>query len=423
MLDVAVGSEKISFDPQGHRMGPVGTLACQGALVFALIWSFGAIASLFLPPTLGLFPLLLVLGAVVLAPKSVVMQLPVSLSVLAIIGISISSIAWTIDGLATNVVLRQLMPSVVTMALVAGLLPLRDYMWAFLWAIRITVAITVVALVVFPDTRIHILEDQETYAGWHGLFLHKNKMTPFLVVGVATILTFDRTHLLKWGTLGVMGVLFVGSTSATGISAAFLNVVAWAWLRIYQSTEDLRTSTVFFFASVLGFLGVVGGTIASLATITSAYGKELTFSGRTFIWAASISAIREKPFLGHGVGALFWQEPIGPETARFWREVGFEAAHGHNGALDLALQVGLIGLAIFAVLWISVFRRGWQALHANPQLGVWVVSVLIAQMFMSLSEDVYFGGWIALLVSMKVLLLRRHEALFAPPLSRMTRWA
>lgn len=423
MLDASVGPDQISFDPQGHRMGPVGTLACQAALVLSLIWAFGAVASLFLPPTIGLLPLLLALGAVVLAPKSVVMRLPVSLTVLTIIGLSIASIAWTIDGLATSVVLRQLMPAAISMAIVAGLLPLRDFMNAFLWAIRITVAITVVALAVMPETRVHIIEDQDNYAGWHGLFLHKNKMAPFFVIGVGTILTFDRSYLMKWGTLGVMGVLFLGSTSATGISAAFLIVVTWVWLRIYQSTEDLRTSTVFFSASVLGFLGIVGGTVASLATITSAYGKELTFSGRTFIWAASISAIQEKPLLGYGVGALFWQEPVGPETARFWREVGFEAAHGHNGALDLALQVGLVGLAVFAVLWVSVFRQGWGALSKEPALGVWVVSILIAQMFMSLSEDVYFGGWVALLVAMKVLLARRRESLHAPGLGQMTRWA
>jgi len=228
---------------------------------------------------------------------------------------------------------------------------------------------------------------------------------------------------MKWGTLGLCGLLLLGSTSATGISAAVLVGVAYVWLRIYQNQEDLRTSTVFSAVSLLGFIVVVIGSVMSLATITSAYGKELTFSGRTFIWAASIDAIQRKPVLGHGVGALFWLDGVSPETAEIWRQVGFRNSHAHNGALDLALQIGLVGLAVFFVLWVTTFGKGWRALRTEPELGLWVVAVLLAQMFMSLSEDVYFGGWIAVLGAMKLLLMRRPEALHAPRIRDMAKWA
>lgn len=427
MLDTPSTTRLPTFDPQGHRMGPVGTLACQAAIVLGVLWSFGVIASFFLPPTLGLLPLLLAMGALVLAPKTVVMQLPVSLSVLGIVTVCISSLAWTIDPVATSVVLRNWMPSVLALVLAAGMLPLRDVAAALVWAVRIAVVITVIALVISPAARIHLDPDPDVppYPGWHGFFLHKNRMTPFLVSAIATVVVFDRSFLIKWGTVGVIGVLMVGSTSATGISAAFLIVVALVWLRIYQSSrrEDLRTSTLFFSASVLGFLGMAAGIVASLATITSAYGKELTFSGRTYIWAASLDAIGRRPFFGHGVGALFWQNDVSPETAQIWRQVGFEASHAHNGALDLALQVGVVGLAIYAVLWVSVFRRGWSVLNERPDLSVWVVSILFAHAFMSLSEDVYLAGWLALLSFMKVLLARRSDSLYAPPLNQMSRWS
>lgn len=408
-------------------MGPIGTVACQVAIVFAVLWTFGAIGSFFLPTLLGLFPLLLVMGALMLAPKTVVMQLPVSFSVLGMITLSVASVAWTIDPEATSVAVRNVIPSLIAVVLAAGMLPLRDVGNALIWAVRIAVVITVFGLLTDPTTRIHLPEDpdQLVLPGWHGYFLHKNRMTPFLVTGIATVFVFDRSIVIKWATLGVIGVLMVGSTSATGLSAAFLVVVALVWLRIFQSSqrEDLRNSTLFFSASVLGFLGVVAGSVASLATITGAYGKEVTFSGRTFIWAASIDAIQRRPLLGHGVGALFWQLDVSPETAEIWRQVGFKAGHAHNGALDLALQIGLIGLAVYAVLWLSVFRKAWAGLNERPNLSVWVVSILFAQAFMSISEDVYLGGWLVLLCLMKVLLIRRSDSLYAPPLGQMSRWA
>lgn len=408
-------------------MGPIGTLACQISVVTALAWAFGAIGMLFLPTSVGLATLLPVLGALILAPKSVIMQLPLSFSVLGMITISLASVMWTVDLNATSINVRAWIPTVIAVTLAAGLLPMRDMANALVWTVRIVVALTVIALILIPATRVHGagLGGVDGYAGWHGLFLHKNRLAPFLVAGIATLLTFDRWAAAKWATLGVIGILLVGSTSATGLSAAFLVVVAWYWLRIYQGSkrEDLRNSTLFFSASVLGFVGVVAGSVASLATITSAYGKELTFSGRTYIWAASIDAVERRPLLGHGIGALFWRQDVSVETARIWRQVGFDASHAHNGPLDLALQVGLVGLVVYAVLWVSLFRQGWRMLGTHPDLSVWIVSILFAQLFMSLSEAVYLGGWLALLCLMKVLTMRRPESLYAGPIKEMTRWA
>jgi O-antigen ligase len=414
-----------SYDPQGHRMGPVGTLACQFSIVLSLLWMFGALAELILPNTVAIIALLPALGSVFLAPKAVVMRYPVSLSVLALGTIYATSIGWTIDPIATTVSTRSFVPPLVALTLAAGLIPLRDIGQALVWTVRIAVVITIIALVVFPATRTHVSTDAylDDYPGWHGFFFHKNKMTPFLVFGSASILAFDRSFFAKWGTLGLIGILFLGSTSATGISAGFLVGVTWIWVRVYQSQDDLRNSTIFSAMSAVGFLIVIVGSIMSLATITSAYGKELTFSGRTYIWTASVDAIERRPLLGHGVGALFWQEGITPETAEIWRQVGFPNTHAHNGALDLALQLGLVGLAVFAVLWFTTFGQAWRMLRTEPVLAGWVVTVLIAQMFMSLSEDVYLGGWIGVLVMMKVLLMRRPDSLHAPPIGESSKWA
>lgn len=406
----------LRYDPQGHQLGPLGTIATQVSLMAGLIWAMGAVGALLLPPTYGILIIVPVLGAFLLAPRSVLLQFPVSFSIVGIFSITIASIAWTVDATATVAQLKGIVPAMLAIVLAGGLLTLRDLKDALIWAVRIVLVITVIAILVLPQARIHLDAGStiDGYPGWHGLFNHKNNMSAFIVFAIPTVLTFHRPGVVKLSTLGVMGVLLVGSTSATGLSAAFVAGMAWLWLRVYQSQRDARNSTLLFFVSVLGLVGVLAGALSSIATITSAYGKDTTFSGRTEIWNASYDALLRRPWLGHGFGGLFWTENLSNETAQIWRQVGFEAAHAHNGALDLALQIGLIGLAIFAVLWLSLFSNGWRSLRRRPNLGVWIVSFMVGNLVMSISEDVFYGGWIAIFALMKMLLMRRDESLDRP---------
>lgn len=399
-------------------MGPLGTLATQGAVVFGMLWAFGAFGELLLPPTLGLAALFPIVGALLLTPKTVLMQLPVSFSILGIVTLPVASVLWSIDPTATALNIRSTVPAVVAIILAAGILTLRDFTQAIIWTMRLAVVITIVALILVPSTRFHVLggANGDPYPGWHGFFNHKNNMAPFLVVGLPTVLIFDKNPVFKWVTLALMAGLLAGSTSATGVSGAFFAIIALYWLRTYQQQKDERDSTLLFMVSLIGSVAVVGGAVASFATITSAYGKDTSLSGRTEIWEASIEALSRRPWLGHGFGALFWRVDLTEETAEIWRHVGFEASHAHNGALDLALQIGLVGLVVFAVLWLSTLRAAWNKLDTSPDLAIWVLTVMASNFIIGLSEDVFFGGWIALFCAMKVLLMRRDSSLLQPSL-------
>ncbi len=407
-------------------MGPLGTLAAQGAVVIGVLWAFGAFGELLLPPSIGLLALFPMMGALLLAPKTVLMQLPISFSILGIVALPVASVMWSVDPAATLVNVRSLIPSIVAIILAAGVLTLRDFTQAMIWSVRIAIVVTIIALILVPSTRYHLIggADGEQYPGWHGFFIHKNGLAPFLVMGLPTVLIFDKNPLFKWTTLALMAGLLAGSTSATGISGAFFALIAWYWLHIYQQQDDDRDSTLLFMVSLVGSLAVVGGAIASFATITSAYGKDTSLSGRTDIWEASLEALSRRPWLGHGFGGLFWRVDVSPETAEIWRHVGFEASHAHNGALDLALQIGLVGLLVFTVLWFSIIRSAWNKLDSSPDLAIWVLTIMSSIFIIGLSEDVFFGGWIALFCALKVLLMRRDSSLLQPSWrDGMNRWA
>ncbi len=418
------------FDPQGHRLGPIGTLAAQAGLIWGLIWVAGALGDLLLPPALGVFALALALGVVLLAPRRLVMEFPVSLSVMGLICLAVGSVLWSVDPASTSAVQRALLPATFAIFIAAGLLTLKDFTDALIWCIRIVVVVTCVALIIFPSSRVHVGVQSggvEDYAGWHGLFNHKNNMMEFFVFAIPTILIFHKQGIVKWLTLGVIGVLSVGSTSSTGLSAGFFVVVAWVWLYAYhsQSKEDRRDSTLLFLTSLIGSLAIISVALSSFGTLTNAYGKDTTLSGRTLIWEAVIDAILRRPLLGHGFGALFNRENVSNETSEVWRQVGFAASHAHNGALDLAQQLGLIGLAVFMILWASIVWRGWEAIARQPDLGIWIMCIVSSNLLMSFSEDVFFGAWFAIFGFMKMLLMRREESLNRPSWTEgpLDKWA
>jgi len=398
------------YDGQGDELGPIATFGAQVFVFTALIHSFTVTGFEILP---GLTPVALLAGAVgvfFLAPRKVMMRLPVSLLLLGMAGWIIASSTWSDSPTSTSTAILTRVPLLFGMMICVGMISLRHLVPALLWAVRFSVFLTLVVVAVKPETRIHIDPEglSPPFDGWHGLFPHKNVMTPFLVFGALTVLTFDRTKVIRWVTLGGLLALLVGSRSVTGLSSAMLAVSVWIWLQLYKNL-DIRNSSIFvvssFSVGVFGLLGVA----ASLSTLTSASGKDLTFTGRTFIWEASLNAFMERPLLGYGLAGILGEDPVTPRTAEVWRAVGFVVPHAHNGALDLALQLGAIGLSIFGLLYLATMTDAIRMVRERPTVAAWIVSTLVVQAYMSFSENVFLGnGWLPILFMFRILLQRRH---------------
>jgi exopolysaccharide production protein ExoQ len=96
----------------------------------------------------------------------------------------------------------------------------------------------------------------------------------------------------------------------------------------------------------------------SAAMILSATGKDITLTGRTDLWRVPRwMRSPNRPWLGHGYQA-FWR--IGnPEAEHLWRAFGIESRSGfhfHNLYLSNAVEIGMIGAGIQAMLLASLGR-------------------------------------------------------------------
>lgn len=197
-----------------------------------------------------------------------------------------------------------------------------------------------------------------SYAGMvKGLFYHKNTMGQFFAVAFIIVVSIGlpssrlryRT-LLRWAALLLMLLLIAVSRSSTAVVMLAMGLATLAGLKMMFKigNSGVRSFFLFFLCLVLGFVGA-SAYLGAAQLIADAFGKDLTFSGRTNIWEQLIPLVYDKPIFGYGF-ALFRQ----PEIMEQFVRVTFDARSTHNTYLELALNIGVPG----TIAWVAfLFKR------------------------------------------------------------------
>jgi O-antigen ligase len=165
----------------------------------------------------------------------------------------------------------------------------------------------------------------------------------------------------------------------------------------------------------------VGAVLAAAAVVVALFFRDGAFSllgrtqdltGRLDIWAEVVSLAERRPWFGWGYsspwlpGAVPFDEPIVRN--------GVEQLQAHNAWLDVWLQLGLVGVALFGGIVVSVLWRAWFLAVDRPRAGrvddqpyttvallpLLVAVVLVVQSFME-SRILIESGWV-LLVALAV---------------------
>lgn len=380
---------------------------CRGLgqffIMVTMVMSFGAydIKPIFHTLILGA-----AFGCVLLAPRQVVLKMRISLVSVMMLAVLAFSVLWTFDSANTTFQVRLEVPRAFFLMLVVAVLPLRDTIDGLKKAMWLILFITIFGLVTVPSTRAHKIIGGSTqpYPGWHGYFVHKNAMSPYLVFALATLLVWEKRRFPRLVGFVVIMALMAGSQSGTGISASAFLISFYAWIVLYRRSEN-RWSGGFLVASAAVGLCLTVSAFVAVQQISVASGKGSSFSGRTFIWDAVFQAILERPLLGYGYGGLFMR-PASDATREIWRGIGFDAPHPHNGFLDVLVQVGVIGMAVFGALFVSTLLGGISIRKIDQRVADWILLVLCVQIVISLSEPVFLGPWIAVIVMLRGVTLK-----------------
>lgn len=204
------------------------------------------------------------------------------------------------------------------------------------------------------------------------------------VSGVAAVLAFaywrkEHRSWLLWLALLMFGIT-VYTDSATSVLAAVVGVAASLW-----ANPRLR-GLILFAGSVVAVLSLTGGIAAMQGWVLGLVGRSADLTGRSNIWNIALNLSSEHPLIGYGIGGS-------PELTRY---LGFDA-HAHNGYLQLLLELGWIGVGLFAASALALFIRAskLQDPALLGMLGIFLASNVANNFLMTAHVSIVLYAWAA----------------------------
>jgi exopolysaccharide production protein ExoQ len=243
-----------------------------------------------------------------------------------------------------------------------------------------------------------------------GMYEHRNILSSTLALGLVAMVSggwaLGPRRALRVMLVALVAACTIAAQSITALAslvAAFAVALALGAVRRLPR-NDKTLATVGFGALALLCVFLLSH---NLTRLVESVGRDPTLTGRTDIWTAVWTQVAERPWLGHGWGAVW---VVGDEAGDYVRGyIGYSIDHSHNGALDILVQVGAVGLALavvalvaFGVTAARVYFRG------STQLGSWPLALLALVLFYNISEAQLVRplNWWFVFVTAVVLVLR-----------------
>jgi O-antigen ligase len=251
------------------------------------------------------------------------------------------------------------------------------------WVLGAAAVLSVAAVVVAPA---YGISDD---GAWRGIFVHKNALGRAMALATVALLFRLRqrgllNRLLTGSTLVLAVVTLFGSHSVAGVLTAVVVAVLvpiWALFRL-RSVLAIAATLFALVAMTIAAVWVALSPELAVATV----GKDTSLTGRAGLWALAIEAIGSRPWLGHGYSA-FWLGWDG-ESAPIWSALSWRPPHAHNGVLDLALELGLVGVVLFVAGFLSVaWRAAGVVRRTTTAYGVWPITYVVFMLVSNLVES------------------------------------
>lgn len=257
----------------------------------------------------------------------------------------------------------------------------------------------------------------DAHGRWSGIFPQKNALGRMALLALPALLAAARgAPRFRWpfyATAAAFAALLVGSESRTMWLGTVGSLCLAAVYVMFRGRRTLRG------VAYLGLLIGVGVTIA-IATInlrffTDLVDKDITFTGRIPLWQALWPVATAEPLLGYGYRAAF--DGFFSPVHEVWVATNWEPGHAHNELLNLWLQIGLVGVAFYVVMFLRALARGVRTVAALPgAIGLWPLTFLTTALLTSITEagmTVTLAGWMMFVVA--ALSASYHGNEHAPP--------
>ncbi len=151
------------------------------------------------------------------------------------------------------------------------------------------------------------------------------------------------------GYLGLISYLLKMASSATSLVTMLLGIFTIGIVGL--PFVNRRYVGTYFVVALLAF-AVADSMFGIYAHVVHGLGRNLTLTDRTNIWHIVLN-LQPNPILGAGFES-FW---LGDRLKEIWSTEEGPITEAHNGYLEIYLNLGFVGVMIFAGVLISTYRK------------------------------------------------------------------
>ncbi len=247
---------------------------------------------------------------------------------------------------------------------------------------------------------------------WRGIYTHKNVLGKVMSPGVIIFMLLAISANTKRWFFGFLFLLSLVLLIRSGSTSSLLNTItliaAVFAYRIFRLRDEWMVPSFIAITAISGSLSILLSKGSEL--FLTALGKDTTLTGRGDMWPYIFEMIWQSPWLGYGYGA-FW---FGAETPSFyiWQATGWTPPNSHNGFLDLWLNLGLLGLALFAfeffvitlpktLIWVRQSRTSegfWPLLYVT-----YLILSNLSESTLMIQNDIFWVFYVAVAFSVQIM--------------------
>lgn len=174
--------------------------------------------------------------------------------------------------------------------------------------------------------------------------------------------------------------LLMGANSSTSWATLLVGISVYTglhWLRKMKRKvpQMVLLALVIFLIGFGASAPFLGGT--NVAVFSANLGRDETLTGRTEVWADVLPAMKQQPVLGYGFGS-FWTDA---------RREQYDIPTAHNGYLDILLEIGWVGLALYTLWLLSCARQLHRALAQDYAWASFAICFLLMSLAYNATES------------------------------------
>lgn len=274
-------------------------------------------------------------------------------------------------------------------------------------AIALLAVMMITVTVVWLSPQVGVMHG--VHAGiWRGWYSSRNHLARAMALAcpVAVLMAlggeWPRWRASAMLSAAVVLLYLAGSRTAPAVASVTMAGIA-ALLGLRRLTAARRQLVLRFAAAALLSSAVLA--IVYAGPLFRWLGGDAALTERGQIWRVLFDLAADRPWLGYGFGA-FWQGPHGPSLVAQVR-LGRYPWHAHDGFLELALDLGLLGLGVFLATFVIVGQRAVKRGVASARrIDLWPATYCLFFVLSNLDEtelvrydSIYWIVYVAVVVS------------------------